>query len=89
MEREIVISICIMIIFSILKFLDLKYIDGGEMVALKYFVRDAIEVAISSFLGIFICYYCYPIIQSFLHNVTDSKVLDFSSPPVFTDEPGF
>jgi hypothetical protein len=87
MENELIFSAIIMIIFSIFKYIELKL--ESDVFILKHFVRDAIEVGGASFLGLYIASYIKPIVTTLLNNVTDSKVMDYSKPPVFTGEPGF
>ena len=89
MEQDIILAITIMLVFSLFRYLEQKYLEGVESIALKYFVRDAFVVGVASFIGIVGFHYMYPFILLFMNNVTDTKIMDVSPPPVFTGDPGF
>jgi len=84
MEKELLIAVIIMVLFGILKWGELQFFNNDEPIVLKFLVRDALEVALSSFLGVFIFNYAQPILNSYFNTK-----LEITKPPVFTDEPGF
>ena len=83
MEKIILLSVSISILFCIIKFLEMKYIEK-EMPPLKLIVRDTLIVLISSFVPLFV-----------FMNMSDKLGKIFSgsslstSPEIFTDTPGF
>lgn len=88
MEKVLIFAISITILFCILKFLEMKYIDR-EIKPLKYFVRDAIMVFSSSILCVYILLQYDKNISDLFAVVTDSKVFSTDTTSVFTGEPGF
>lgn len=71
-----------------MKFLEAKYLDK-EWKPLKYFVRDAIIVLISTALGSFIFFQNNNAISELFNVVTETKTLNTASTQIFTDAPGF
>lgn len=71
-----------------MKFLEAKYLDK-EWKPLKYFVRDAIIVLISTALGSFIFFQNNNAISELFDVVTETKTLNTASTQIFTDAPGF
>jgi hypothetical protein len=88
MEKIFILAFTITILFSVLKFLEMKYLDK-DIKALKFFVRDAFIVFVSSFAAAFVLLQYDHLINDFFAVVTDSKVLTPESTQVFTGEPGF
>jgi hypothetical protein len=88
MEKVLIFAISITVLFCILKFLEMKYIDR-EIKPLKYFVRDAIMVFSSSILCLYILLQYDKNITDLFAVVTDSKVFSTDTTSVFTGEPGF
>jgi len=89
MEKEFVVALFITILFGIMKFIEIRYIDK-ETPALKFIVRDAIKVFFASFVGVFIFSKLNSSITDFMNTLTNNPSLDTTIPPViFTDEPGF
>lgn len=88
MEKVLIFAISITILFCILKFLEMKYIDR-EIKPLKYFVRDAIMVFSSSILCVYVLLHYDKNITDLFAVVTESKVFSPDTTTVFTGEPGF
>ena len=88
MEKVLIFAISITVLFCILKFLEMKYIDR-EIKPLKYFVRDAIMVFSSSILCLYLLLQYDKNITDLFAVVTDSKVFSTDTTSVFTGEPGF
>lgn len=83
MEKIILLSIIISILFSMIKFLEMKYIEK-EMPPLKFIVRDTLIVLVSSFIPIFAFINMSGTIGQFFGGASLS-----TSPEIFTDTPGF
>ena len=88
MEKILIFSISITILFCILKFIEMKYVDK-EIKSLKYFVRDAIMVFSSSFVCIYVLFHYDKNITDLFAVVTDNKVFSPDTTTIFTGEPGF
>lgn len=88
MEKIIIFALSVTVLFSILKFVEMKYLEK-EIKPLKYFVRDAFIVFSASFASGFVFLQYDHIINEFFAVVTDSKVLNQETTQVFTGEPGF
>lgn len=88
MEKVFIIAILITVLFCAMKFIDMKFIDK-QMKPLKYVIRDAVFVLISSFAAIFIVLYSNQNISEFFNIVTSTKTLNPATTQVFTDAPGF
>ncbi len=50
----LILSVVISVIYGVMKGLEIKYIDGGELPPLKNMVRDAVIVFSSAFASIFL-----------------------------------
>jgi hypothetical protein len=88
MEKILIISFLITFIFCVIKFLEAKYLDK-EWKPLKFFVRDAIVVLISTALGSFIFFRNDKTISELFNVVTETKTLNTANTQIFTDAPGF
>ena len=90
MENIFVISIIATICFCVFKFVEMKFIEKEkEMKPLKFFVRDALIVFMSSLIATFVYFNMNTTISSFMNTVTETKVLSTGATEVFTDVPGF
>jgi len=68
----------------------MKFIEKEkEMKPLKFFVRDAVIVFISTLIAAFAYFHLNTSISDFMNTVTETKVLATGSTEVFTDVPGF
>ena len=83
MEKIILLSIAISVLFCIIKLLEMKYIEK-EMPPLKFIVRDTLIVVISSFVPIFV----FIKMSDKLGKIFGGASLS-TSPEIFTDTPGF
>ena len=83
MEKIILLSIAISVLFCIIKLLEMKYIEK-EMPPLKFIVRDTLIVMISSFIPIFV----FMKMSDKLGKIFGGASLS-ASPEIFTDTPGF
>jgi len=88
MEKEFILAALVTFLFSLLKFIEMKYIDK-EMKPMKLFIRDAIIVFISTLLCCYVFFSYDTYITDFFNVVTDSKVINPANTQVFTDVPGF
>ena len=88
MEKEFILAALVTFLFSLLKFIEMKYIDK-EMKPMKLFIRDAIIVFISTLLCCYVFFSYDSYITDFFNVVTDSKVINPANTQVFTDVPGF
>jgi len=88
MEKLFGISILITILFCLVKFIEMKYIQK-EWKPLKLLVRDAFLVFICSIISLFVYFQLNGTIHDFFNVVTETKVLNPSTTQVFTGEPEF
>ena len=88
MEKILIFAISITIIFCILKFIEMKYLDE-EIKPLKSFVRDAIMVFSSSFLSVYVLLHYDKSITDLFSVITNTPVFVPDTTTVFTGEPGF
>jgi len=80
MSNIFVIAGFISIIFLIVKFIEMRFVDK-ESKPLKLLIRDALLVYFSVVSGHFIIDQLSPVMQEVSENI--------SNPSVFTDNPGF
>jgi hypothetical protein len=80
MDNIFVIAGIIAVIFFIIKFIEMRFIDK-ESKPLKLLIRDTLVVYVSVIIGYFILEQLKPVIQSAGEGP--------SGTPVFTDNPGF
>jgi hypothetical protein len=88
MEKILVLSGLVAIIFSIMKVVEMKYINKQWQPA-KLVIRDAFVVFLSAFVGIFAYVQMSGTISDFMNIVSDNKSLNLKATQIFTDEPGF
>jgi hypothetical protein len=88
MEQVFIVSFLVTFLFCVVKFLEAKYLDK-EWKPLKFFVRDAIVVLISTALGSFIFFRNDNTISELFNVVTENKTLNTANTQIFTDAPGF
>jgi hypothetical protein len=88
MEKEFILAAFVTLMFSILKFVEMKYVDK-EIKPMKLFVRDSIIVFICTLLSSYLFFSFDGYITDFFNVVTDSKVINPANTQVFTDVPGF
>jgi hypothetical protein len=88
MEKEFILAAFVTLMFSVLKFVEMKYVDK-EIKPMKLFVRDSIIVFICTLLSSYLFFSFDGYITDFFNVVTDSKVINPANTQVFTDVPGF
>lgn len=88
MEKEIIISLLVTILFFIIKMIEMKYLEK-QMKPLKIIIRDAVIVFISTFTTIYLYFHFESYLNEFFCVVTDTKQLSSHSTQIFTDEPCF
>ena len=90
MENLFVISIIATLCFCIAKFAEMKFVEKEqEMKPLKFFVRDALIVFVSTLVASFAYFHLNSSIADLMNTVTETKVLRTGATEVFTDVPGF
>ena len=88
MEKILIFAGCTTLLFCILKFIEMKYMDE-EMKPLKIFVRDAIMVFSSSFVAGYVLLNFDKSITDLFAVITDTPSFIPETTTVFTGEPGF
>ena len=88
MEKALILAIATTVLFCLLKFLEMKYIEK-EIKSLKYYVRDVVMVFVSSFVGVFGLLYFDRPLNELLSVVTDNNRLIPEHTEIFTGAPGF
>ena len=88
MEKLLVFALVITTVFSVFKILEMKYLEK-DMKPLKFVIRDAVIVFVSSFATLTVNSMFGGNIQDFMNVLTDTKAMDAASTQVFTGEPGF
>lgn len=88
MENIVLISVTITVLYCIIKFLEMKYIEK-EIKPVKLVVRDAIIVLFSTIVVQFIFANIDTNISEFFNIITNSKSIEPIAPMVFNDNPGF
>ena len=90
LDKVIVISSLITLFFCICKFVEMKFIEK-EMKPVKFIIRDAAYVFVSSFIGVFGFLNMNTSIKDFMNVITDSKSIDVTSgtTQIFTGAPEF
>jgi len=90
MDNVFIITIAATVLFCVFKFAEIKLIDKeAEMKPLKFFVRDALLVFVSTLVATFVYFQYSGSIRDFMNTVTETKVLSTAATEVFTDVPGF
>lgn len=87
-ERIIGFAIAIVLVFTILKIVEMRYIER-EFRSLKFFIRDAVYVLVASLAVLYLYFRFEKNIHEFFCFITDSKVLVPNTTQIFTDEPSF
>jgi hypothetical protein len=88
MEKIVIISIAVTVLFCIFKIVEMKFIDK-ELKPLKFMIRDAVFVFASSIIGCFVYFHLDNDIVNFFNVVKDVNVTNPSTTQVFTGDPGF
>lgn len=88
MDHLFLIAIFTTILFVLLKLVEMKYLDN-EIKPLKFIVRDAVIVGVSSLFAAFGFFYFKGYFNEFLNVVTENKGVNVEATQIFTDAPGF
>ena len=88
MENLFLFAIFTTALFVLCKIVEMKTLEE-EMKPLKYVVRDATMVFVSSLGASFFAFHMRGSFANFLNVVTENKVLDATATQIFTDAPGF
>ena len=88
MEKVFLFAITTTILFSLLKFAEMKWIEN-EIKPLKYFVRDAVIVFICSFSCALVLLKFDTNIDDFVSILTNVKTLNPDTTQIFTGAPDF
>lgn len=88
MEKVFLFAIGATILFSILKFMEMKWIDD-EIKPLKLFVRDIVMVFISSFACALVLLKFSTNVDDFISILTNVKTLNPETTQIFTGVPDF
>ena len=88
MEKVFLFAIGVTILFSILKFAEMKWIDN-EIKPLKLFVRDVIMVFVSAFGCALVLLKFSTNIDDFISILTNVKTLNPDTTQIFTGVPDF
>lgn len=88
MEKVLLMTIVICVLFGIIKFLEMKYIEKN-LKPLKEILRDLVMVFASSFVSIFIFFHYQNSIDDFVSVLTNTSHLKSDTTQVFTGVPDF
>lgn len=88
MEKVFIIAIVICVLFGLLKYFEMKYIEK-EIKPLKELLRDIVIVFISSLCPLAFVLYYQNRIDDFLSVITNTNVLKGETTQVFTGVPDF
>jgi hypothetical protein len=88
MEKALIMSIIICVLFGILKFLEMKYLDK-HLKPLRDVIRDLAMVFCASFASAFVFLYYQNKIDDFLSILTNTNMLKAETTQVFTGMPDF
>ena len=88
MEKILLISLAITLLFCVIKFIEMKFIDK-QLKPLKFVIRDAVIVYVCSAIGLVAYANIGGSLADFMNVVTDKKTLTPAATQIFTDEPGF
>jgi len=92
MQNVFIVSIGITVLFGIMKFLEMRFLDNdeaGEIKPLKFVIRDALLVFVSSMTATYIYFHMDGAISEFFNVITETKVLNPNTTQIFTDVPTF
>ena len=88
MEKVLLLAIAITIVFGILKFVEMRYLDK-KLKPLKDVVRDLVMVFLSAFLCSFGIINYQSKLDDFLGVITNNKTVSAESTQIFTGNPDF
>lgn len=89
MENIFLIAVFATVMFCLAKFVEMKFVEK-EMKPLKFLVRDAVMVFVSTALSVFAYSNMNGSISDFLNTLTETKTAPVGgATEIFTDSPGF
>tara|TARA_Y100000816_G_scaffold289771_1_gene276930 strand:- start:1373 stop:1639 length:267 start_codon:yes stop_codon:yes gene_type:complete len=88
MEKEIAFAVMTTLLYGILRFCEMKYIEK-EWMPMKLLVRDILMVFISALAAAYIFVNYHQSFSNFFSVITDTAMMDSSNMKVYTGEPGF
>jgi hypothetical protein len=88
MEKALILSVFITIMFFVLKLIDMKYISK-EWKPMKTVIRDSLLVLVGSTLSVLVYFLTNGRMNDFFNILTENKTLKPSATEIFTGEPGF
>jgi len=90
LDKVLLISTFITLIFCLFKFIEMKFIDK-QLKPVKHVIRDSAYVFGSSLIGVFVFLNMNTSFKDFMNVITDNKNIDVTSgtTQIFTGEPGF
>jgi hypothetical protein len=90
LDKVLLISAFITLMFCFFKFIEMKFIDK-ELKPVKHVIRDAAYVFCASLIGVFGFLNMNTSFKDFMNVITDNKNVDVTSgtTQIFTGEPGF
>jgi nitrogen fixation/metabolism regulation signal transduction histidine kinase len=90
MEQVFIIAISTVILFSVIKIVEAKYLDKyGEKKPLKFIVRDVFIVFACVAAASFAYFMFQNQIRDFFNIVTETPTLNSATTQIFTYTPGF
>jgi small-conductance mechanosensitive channel len=84
-----IIGAVVAIVYFLLKFIEMRFVDVDNQKPVKVLIRDSIVVCISSILAVFILNQFENISSSGIGGIGGSGVGGGTTPAVFVDTPGF
>lgn len=88
MQKVFLISLLITVLFCLMKFLEMKFVDK-KFKPLKFLFRDVVIVMICSVVSLYVGFYLETTVMNMYSVVTDQKIINTATTPIFTDDPGF
>lgn len=91
MNNILIIPIITTALFCVSKIIEMKYIDK-ELKPLKFVIRDAIIVFISSLTACYLFFHLNVTLDDFMNIITESKnvgINGIKTAEIFTDTPNF
>jgi hypothetical protein len=88
MEKILFFAALIAVLFTLLKYLEMRYLDK-EPRPIKIFLRDGLYAFAVSTAALYAMTHFGAYIDDFIAFITGSKVVRVEKTPVFTGEPAF
>lgn len=88
MEKLLVMSLVISVLYIFTKIVEMKYIEK-QMKPFKFVLRDSVIVFLSSFVGLFFGIMLQGNVADFINIMTNTQSFTPNETQVFTGEPEF